>query len=145
MLGVFEGSPGEKLEQVAKVFADLAPQASCQLSVDGKLILCRAARPDGTPHVKTLKVDYLPTEIVRHAAMQLAKATHSPDSIGEWERWASAWHVIQVHGHGALAHVDERIAQLTDDGSAAGAELFRALRERVAVLQANAGSWPGQA
>jgi len=106
---------------------------------------CRAARPDGAPHVETLPVDYLPAENVRHAAMQLGKATHSPESVGEWERWASAWHVIQVYGDGALAHVEQRIAQLREDGSAAGVEVFGALRERVAVLQADPSAWPGHA
>ena len=145
MLGNFEGSTDEKLDQVAGLFSSLAPQASCRLSRDGQVIICEAPRPDGTMHVERLRVDRLPADVVRHAAMRLGVATHPPGSIGEWERWASAWHLLQTHGAGAIAHAEERIASLDADASAAGAEVWRDLRRRVAVLQAKPEAWAGQA
>lgn len=145
MLGEFIGTPDEKLEQVAALFGDVAPQASCTLSDDGCLVTCQAKCPDGDLHVEALRTAYLPTEIVRHAAMRLGKATHPPESIGDWERWASAWHVLQVHGDGAIAHVENRIGQLEEDGAAAGVVVFRELRQRIAVLEAKPEAWGGRA
>lgn len=145
MLGEFIGAPGDKLQQVVTLCAVLAPQAACRLSPNSPEIVCEAQRIDGELHVERLPVDLLPAEVVRHAAMRLGKATHPPESIGEWERWASAWHVIQNYGDGALAYVDNRILQLEADGSTAGVEVFQALRERVVVLQAEPSAWPGQA
>lgn len=145
MLGEFIGTPAEKLEKVAALFGDVAPRASCTLSENGHLINCYAKRPDSTLHVETLDTAYLPAEIVRHAAMRLGKATHPPESIDDWERWASAWHVVQVHGDGAIAHVEDRIAQLEEDEAAAGVVVFRDLRQRVAVLQSKPEAWGGRA
>lgn len=145
MLGIFEGSPNEKLDQVAGLFAALAPQASCQLTCDGRRIICVAQRIDGEMHIEQLSTELLPAESVRHAAMRLAKATHSPESIGEWERWASAWHLIQNHGAGALARADDQIRMLEAEGSASGTELYRDLRRRIALLQAKPEAWAGQA
>ena len=144
VFGIFEGTPDEKLDQVARVFADLTPQAVCQLNHDRTMIVCTALRRDGDMHVEKLATNYVPAEVVRHAAMRLGKATHPAESIGEWERWASAWHVIKCFGDGAIAHVDERIGQLEEDGSAEGVQLFRDLRNRVLMLQAKPEAWAGR-
>lgn len=97
--------------------------------------------------VETLPIvgGILSAECTRHAAMRIGKGAHPAESSGEWERWASAWHVVQNYGDGALAYVDNRIGQLEEDGSTAGVEVFQALRERVVVLQAEPDAWPGQA
>ena len=145
MIEMFEGSPQEKLDRVAEVFADLAPQATCRLSRDGRGIVCQARCPDGTLHTETLSLEHLAAELAWHAAMRLGKATHPPESIGEWESWACAWHMIQVHATSAIAHVDDRIVQLEEDGSAAGVEVFQDLRRRVAVPQAKPSAWAGRA
>ena len=144
MLGFFEGSSEEKLDQVAGLFSALAPQASCRLSRDGRKIICAAQRVDGEMHVEELSTELLPTENVRHAAMRLGKATHPPESIGEWERWASAWHLIEDHGTDAIARADDQIRMLDAEGSASGAEVYRDLRRGVAVLQAKPEAWAGQ-
>jgi hypothetical protein len=144
MIARFEGSAEDKLHQVASIFADLAPQASCTLSADRRSIICRADRPDGALHVEKLPTNYLPAETVRHAAMQLGKATHPAESIGEWERWAGAWHLIQVHGRAAVDHAAEQATSLEAEGSLSGAELWRDLGRRVAVLQAKPAAWAGQ-
>lgn len=145
MLGIFEGSPDEKLDQVAGLFSALAPQASCQLTRDRRKIICVAQRIDGEMHIEQLSTELLPAESVRQAAMQLGKATHPPENIGEWERWASAWHLIQNHGAGAITRADDQIRMLEAEGSASGSELYRDLRRRVAVLQAKPEAWAGQA
>lgn len=147
MLGLFEGTSDEKLEQVRQLFAVLVPQASCSLSLDRSEIVCQARGRRGEMHVETLPVigGILSAESTRHAAMRIGKGAHPAESIGEWERWASAWHVIQNYGDGALAYVDNRIGQLEEDGSTAGVEVFQALRQRVVVLQAEPDAWPGQA
>lgn len=136
MIGMFDGSPEEKLGRVADVLADIAPQATCRLSRNGREIVCQAQRPDGTPHIETLSLEHLAAELAWHAALRLGKATHPPESIREWERWACAWYMVQSHGNGAIARVEEQIAQMEEDGSAAGVEVFQDLRRRVAVLQA---------
>lgn len=143
MIGEFTGTPEEKLEQVASVFWTLAPQAMCRLSQDGPEIVCQAHRIDGEVHTENLQVEPLHAEIVRHAAMRLGKATHPPESIGEWERWASAWHLIQVYGAGAVDYAAEQVASLEADGSLSGAEVWRDVRGRVAVLQAEPKAWAG--
>lgn len=145
MLGSLEGSPEEKLDQVAGLFSALAPQACCQLTRDGREIICAAQRVDGEMHVEQLSTGLLSAESVRHAAMRLAKATHPPDRISGWERWASAWHLIQNHGADAIARADDQIRMLDAEGSASGAELYRDLRRRVTVLLAEPGAWAGQA
>ena len=127
------------------MFASVAPQASCRLGGGGAFIVCQAMRPDGLAHVETLPTASVPAELVRHAAMRLGKATHPPESIGEWERWASAWHLMQTHGDGAVARAEQQIASLEADGSSSGAEVFRDLRRRVAVLQASPKAWAGRA
>lgn len=145
MLGSFEGTAEEKLDQVAGIFADLAPQAVCRWSLDGREIVCQARRPDGTLHTETLPIEHVPAEVVWHAAMRLGQAMHPPESICEWERWAGAWHMIQVQGSSAITRVEERIARLEEDGAAAGVEVFQDLRRRVAVLQAKPSAWAGRA
>ena len=74
-------------------------------------------------HIETLTVALLPAEGVRHAAMRLCTATHPRDNIGEWERWASAWHMIQTFRDGAISRADEQIAMLRTDGSLPGVGL----------------------
>lgn len=145
MLGCFEGSPEEKLDQVASLFSTLAPQASCRLARDGQTITCEARAIDGEMHVEVLPVDVLPAESVRHAAMRLGKATHPPESVGEWERWASAWLWVQTHGADAIARADERIAALRADGEPSGVEVWEDIRRRIAVLQAKPEAWAGRA
>ena len=145
MLGFFEGLPNEKLDQVAALFSTLAPQASCRLSGDGREIVCQAKRIDGETHRETLATDLLPAESVRHAAMRLGKATHLPERIGDWERWASAWHLIQTHGEGAISRADDQIRMLRADGSPSGVTIWEDVRRRVAVLQAEPDVWAGRA
>lgn len=145
MFGFFEGSPEEKLDQVAGLFSTLAPQASCRLSRDGQTITCEARAINGETHVEVLSADLLPAECVRHAAMRLGKATHPPESIGEWERWASAWHLLQTHGTGAIARADDQIRMLRTDGSPSGVAVWEDVRRRVAVLQAKPEAWAGRA
>lgn len=145
MLGFFDGSPQEKLAQVAGLFSTLVPQAACHLSRDGASIVCQAQRIDGETHVEMLAVALMPAESVRHAAMRLGKATRPPERIGEWERWASAWHMIQIYGAGAVGHANQQIHQLTTEGSLSGLAVYEDVRRRVAVLQAKPEAWAGQA
>ena len=96
-------------------------------------------------HVETLPAELLPTESARCAAMRLGKATHPPESINEWERWACAWHLVEKHGVSAIEHADDQIRRLRAEGSLSGVEVLEDLRWRVAVLQATPEAWPGQA
>lgn len=145
MFGNFEGTPQEKLDQVASLVSTLAPRAHCQVSRDGREITCEARRIDGEMHVETLSTELLPAESVRHAAMRLGKATHPPERIGEWERWASAWHLLQTHGADAIDHADDQISMLRVDGSPSGVAVWEDVRRRVAVLQAKPEAWAGRA
>lgn len=147
MIGIFEGTPEQKLEQVARLFEILAPEATCRLSDDGSEIVCGATDCHGALCTETLPAVHgvLSAESVRHAAMRTNRATMSPDCIEDWERWASAWHAVQNKGAGAMAWVDERIEHLTADGDRTGVEVFADLRRRVCVLQADPSTWPGQA
>lgn len=77
--------------------------------------------------------------------MRLGKATHPPESVGEWERWASAWHLISNYREGAIERADEQIAALQAGRYLSGAEIWIDLRCRVLVLQAKSEAWPGEA
>lgn len=145
MLGNLEGTPEEKLAQVAAIMAALAPQAACHLENDGSLIVCEAERINGVLHVEELAVELLPAELARHAAMRLGKATHRPESIGDWERWASAWHLLQSRGAEALTFANERIEKLRAEGALSGVVVWQDIRQRIAALQADPDAWPGKA
>lgn len=145
MLGNLEGTPEQKLQQVEQLVSTLVPHVSCRLSNDETRILCEATAPDGELHVEELPAALLPAECVRHAAMRLGKCTHPADRISDWERWASAWHVIQNHGAHALAYAEERIASLEAEGARSGASLWKDVRHRIAVLQASPSAWAGRA
>ena len=145
MIGNMEGSAAEKLDQVASLFSTLVPQATCRLSRDGMKIVCQAARLDGELHVETMSVELLPTEIVRHAAMRLGKATLPRERLDNWQRWCSAWHVLQAHGPRALGHLDEQIRMLEADGEHEGAAHEQDLRRRISALLATPEAWKSSA
>lgn len=145
MLGSLEGSPEEKLAHAEAIMTTIVEHASCRLSDDQTRILCQARRIDGELQVEELSTALLPSECVRHAAMRLGKATHPPERISDWERWASAWHAIQTHGAGALSYAERQIEMLDADGALSGVVVWEDIRRRIAVLQAEPEAWAGRA
>jgi hypothetical protein len=142
--GNFEGSPPEKLQQVRNFVAKYLENADCILCEGGSEIRIRADRFDGVRHEEVLQIEYLPVEIVRHAIIRLGKATRSPNVISDWERWATAWHLLKVHGEGAIEFAEQQIHRLREDGAPSGVLVWEDVRRRIAVLRANPEAWAGR-